>query len=416
MTKLLRGAFVIGRRDFSATVLSKTFLFFLLGPLFPLLFGAIFGGIGASVANSRERPVVAVIASPADFARLAAARERLTAAVDPDRVVRLARFDAEPDLAAQQKRLLATRDPPVQAVLSNVAGQPQLVGSVRPEGMTAGQLRLILADSAAGKEPLPLGVTRTQSSSGSLSRDRAATGQIGQMILFFLTLLLSTMLLSQMVEEKSNKIIEVVAAAVPIESLFVGKLFAMAAASLLGLIVWSAAGAGVIASLKAGGLATLPQPATGWPTFLALTATYFAMNYLLFGAVFLTIGAQASTVREVQTLSMPVTFGQILIFAFAATAVGSPNSGTALAAEAFPLSSPLAMVARAAQQPEILPHLAAIAWQILWIAVILRLGAALFRKTVLKSGPRLKWWRRAAKVVPMRIETRTTTEPLAPGS
>jgi len=167
----------------------------------------------------------------------------------------------------------------------------------------------------------------------------------------------------------------------------------MAAASLLGLIVWAAAGAGVIATIKAGGLATLPQPATGWPVFLALTATYFATNYLLFGAVFLTIGAQASTVREVQTLSMPVTFGQILIFAFAAAAVGSPNSGTALAAAVFPLSSPLAMVARAAQQPEILPHLAAIAWQILWIAVILRLGAALFRKTVLKSGPARRWWR-----------------------
>ena len=72
MTKLLRGAFVIARRDFSATVLSKTFLFFLLGPLVPLLFGAIFGGIGASVANSRERPVVAVVASEADFVRLAA--------------------------------------------------------------------------------------------------------------------------------------------------------------------------------------------------------------------------------------------------------------------------------------------------------------------------------------------------------
>ncbi len=67
------------------------------------------------------------------------------------------------------------------------------------------------------------------------------------------------------------------------------------------------AGAGVIASLKAGGLATLPQPAVGWPAFLALAVVYFAMNYLLLGAVFLTIGAQASTVREVQTLSMPVT-------------------------------------------------------------------------------------------------------------
>ena len=393
MRKLLRGAFVIGRRDFSATVLSKTFLFFLLGPLFPLLFGAIFGGIGANVAKSRERPIVAVIASEADFARLEAGRERLIGAIEPGRVVRLARFDPQPDLAAQQKRLLASGDPPVQAVLFNLDGQPQLVGSVRPDGTTAGQLKLILGSSAES-DPPSLAVTRTESSSGSRSRDQAATAQIGQMVLFFLTLLLSTMLLSQMVEEKSNKIIEVVAAAVPIESLFVGKLFAMAAASLLGLIVWAAAGAGLIAAFKGvGGLAALPPPATGWPAFLVLTAVYFAMNYLLFGAVFLTIGAQASTVREVQTLSMPVTFGQILIFAFAAAAVGSPGSPTAIAAEVFPLSSPLAMVGRAAQEPGIAAHLAGIAWQMLWIGLILRLGAALFRKTVLKSGPRARWWR-----------------------
>lgn len=395
MRKLLRGAFVIGRRDFSATVLSKTFLFFLLGPLLPLLFGAIFAGIGATVAQSRERPVVAVIASDADFARLAAARERLTEAIQAEGVVRLAQFDPEPDLAAQRERLLASRDPPVQAVLSDLSSTPRLVGAVRPDGTTAGQLNLILADAAARPAaPRGVAVTSTESSSGSRSRDQAATAQIGQMVLFFLTLLLSTMLLSQMVEEKSNKIIEVVAAAVPIESLFIGKLFAMAAASLLGLIVWTAAGAGVIASLK--DLTTLPQPATGWLVFLVLGAIYFATNYLLYGAVFLTIGAQASTVREVQTLSMPVTFAQIVIFAFAATAVGSPGSPTALAAEVFPLSSPLAMVGRAAQEPAIWPHVAAIAWQLLWIGVILRLGAALFRKTVLKSGPRTRWWRRTS--------------------
>jgi ABC-2 type transport system permease protein len=202
------------------------------------------------------------------------------------------------------------------------------------------------------------------------------------------------MLLSQLVEEKSNKIIEVVAAAVPIESLFIGKLFAMLAASVLGLIVWTAAGAAVVASFKS--LGALPPPATGWPAFLALVVVYFAMNYLLFGAVFLTIGAQAATVREVQTLSMPVTFGQMLIFGFAAAAVASPNSGLALAAGVFPLSSPLAMVARAAQEPGIWPHIAAIAWQLLWVALILKLGASMFRKTVLKSGPRMRWWSRRA--------------------
>jgi len=213
------------------------------------------------------------------------------------------------------------------------------------------------------------------------------------MILFFLTLLLSTMLLSQLIEEKSNKIIEVVAAAVPIDSLFVGKLFAMLAASVIGIIVWTAAGAAVIASLKQGGLAALPPPAVGWPAFLALTIVYFAMNYLLLGAVFLTIGAQASTVREVQTLSMPVTFAQVVIFGFAATAVGSANTGAGLAAAIFPLSSPLVMVARAAMEANLWPHVVAIAWQMLWVAIILHLGAKMFRRTVLMSGPAKKWWK-----------------------
>jgi ABC-2 type transport system permease protein len=57
----LRSAFVIARRDFTATVLSKTFIFFLLGPLFPLLLGGMFGTIGARVATETERPVVAVV-------------------------------------------------------------------------------------------------------------------------------------------------------------------------------------------------------------------------------------------------------------------------------------------------------------------------------------------------------------------
>ena len=47
MMRFLRSALVIARRDFAATVLSKTFLLFLLGPLFPLIFGGVFGGIGA---------------------------------------------------------------------------------------------------------------------------------------------------------------------------------------------------------------------------------------------------------------------------------------------------------------------------------------------------------------------------------
>jgi ABC-2 type transport system permease protein len=236
-------------------------------------------------------------------------------------------------------------------------------------------------------------MTKVEGSSAALSKDRALTGQIGQMLLFFLTILLSGMVMSQLIEEKSNKIIEVIAAAVPIDALFIGKLFAMLAASVLGIIVWLSAGALLIQMIKHGGVATLPPPAVGWPAFLFFAVVYFAMNYLLLGALFLTIGAQASTAREVQTMSMPVTFAQVLIFGFAATAIGAPDSTGAILAAVFPFSSPMVMLARAAEEPEIWPHLLAIVWQAFWVALIVRMGAKLFRRTVLKSGPRAKWWR-----------------------
>ena len=393
MMRLLEGAWVIARRDFNATVLSKAFIFFLLGPLFPLLLGGVFGGIGATVATRTEHPVVAVMFGDQDFRRLSAARERLADAMPGPGVVELVQRAPLDDYGEQVRALLQSKSPPVRAVLTGSLESPHLTGAIDPA--TLGQLKLVIADA---RSPQPaarvdIRVTNVAASSGSLAKDRSNTALYGQMLLFFLTILLSGMVLSQLIEEKSNKIIEVIAAAVPIDSMFIGKLFAMLAASVVGILVWVGAGALLIQMLKQGGVHALPPPAVGWTAFLALAIVYFAMNYLLLGAVFLTIGAQASTAREVQTMSMPVTFAQVLIFGFATTAVGAANSANAIAAAIFPLSSPMAMLARAAEQPEIWPHLLAILWQVLWVALILRAGSQLFRRTVLKSGPRRPWWK-----------------------
>jgi ABC-2 type transport system permease protein len=393
--RFLLSAFVIARRDFTATVLSKTFIFFLLAPLFPVAMGGLFGSIGARVANQTERPVVAVVAPKSDFARLAAARDQLSEAIGDQALVRIVGYSPERDLAAQERKLLASRKPPVRAVLGGGLEHPRLVGALGSDPATVGQLKLLIANAreAHTGEPPDLPVTDVHVSTGSLEADRATTAWAAQAVLFFLTLMLSTMVMSQLIEEKSNKIIEVIAAAMRIDAMFVGKLFAMLAASVLALVVWISAGALLLQMVKHGGVQSLPTPAVGWPGFLALAIIYFGMNYLLFGAAFLMIGAQASTAREVQTMSLPVTFAQMLIFAFAATAINSPDSAEGWAAAAFPLSSPMTMLARAAEQPNWWPHLAAILWQAIWVALILRFGAKLFRKTVLKSGPRLPWWR-----------------------
>ena len=63
-------------------------------------------------------------------------------------------------------------------------------------------------------------------------------------------MLLAGMVLSNLVEEKANKIIEILAAAIPMDALFMGKLFAMLAISAIGIAVWGAAGA---AALTLGG-------------------------------------------------------------------------------------------------------------------------------------------------------------------
>jgi ABC-2 type transport system permease protein len=400
MRELFRAAFVIARRDFAATVLSRAFIFFLITPLFPVLLGGVFGGIGARVAEQAQRPVVAVAMSPAEYQQLDRVRTQLASAIGEDDVVALLYvprnegWERDATADAQARALLTAPDAKLRAVVYGWFGAPRIMGNLQPDDSVTRQVRLMLDQAVVAPMPGPrLQVTTVNAADSNIGQKRALTGQLGQMLLFFLTLLLAGMLLSQVIEEKSNKIIEVIAAAVRIDAMFLGKLFAMLGASLLGILVWVTAGAIAIGSLKTGGLASIPAPATGWPVFLILAGVYFAMNYLLLGSVFLGIGAQASTAREVQTLSMPVTFAQVVLFGFASTAVGNPDSPAAIGFALFPLSSPLVMISRAAEQPELWPHLIAIAWQLLWVGIMIWLSARLFRRSVLKSGPQRKWWK-----------------------
>ena len=142
-------------------------------------------------------------------------------------------------------------------------------------------------------------------------------------------MLLAGMVLSNLVEEKANKIIEILAAAIPMDAVFLGKLFAMLAVSLVGIAVWGAVIGGAGRAGGVGGLfggaidfADLPAPGGRLAAVPRCSGVvYFAMAYLLLGSVFLAIGSLATTVREVQTLSMPVTMLQMLVFFFASYAL-----------------------------------------------------------------------------------------------
>ena len=385
----LQAAYVIARRDFVAILFSRSFIFFLLGPLFMVVVAGFSGGLGEQMRTAVRQPHLGVAMPARDVDALLAAQAPLAAqlgdAVPP--LVVLRRL-APGETFVPRSALAGSQHEAIAAVLTGTLAQPMLTGPHEQLAEWRGPVALLTAAAVHGVPgPLPqVALQNTASSAASEHKDQLLTAQLAQTLLFLLTMLLAGMVLSNLVEEKGNKVIEILAAAIPMDAVFFGKLFAMLGVSFVGIAVWGAASA-VFLAVTGGGFGALPTPAVGWPLLIGLGIVYFAMAYLLLGSVFLAIGSLAATVREVQTLSMPATMMQLVVFFLASYAMTQPGSRAEIFAVLFPFSSPFAMLARAAQQPGLGQHVLAIGWQAVCVLVMVRLGSQLFRRRVMKSGP-----------------------------
>ena len=123
---LVAAAAVIARRDFTAILFSRVFFFFLLGPLFPIIVGALAGGIGSSLDSSAGEPEIAVAMSASDEARLFAAHKALRAQLGPA-MPQIREVAQVPEGETYDARaLLARRDSNIAAVLSGTLEHPVL--------------------------------------------------------------------------------------------------------------------------------------------------------------------------------------------------------------------------------------------------------------------------------------------------
>ena len=388
MKEIFRAAFVIARRDFTAIIYSKAFIFFLLGPFFPVLVGVAAGSLGGQIAKEADKPVIGLALSQSDSTKLISARDTLSETMGDTYFTEMKIVgDAAKDAAHDPQDYLRTKEDNLSVVVTGTLSKPVVTGTKRAVDNEKADIEL-LAGHALNPGVIKLPTVDTNEVVETANNDkqlRTVTGQGGQITIFFLTMLLAGMVLSNLVEEKSNKIIEILAASIPMESVFLGKLFAMLGMALLGILVWTSVGFAAI-QIWGPGLPSFPEPAVGWPMFLALGFTYFIMAYLMLGALFLGIGAMAATVREVQTISMPVTMAQLINFFFASyslTKIGEPIEQFACI---FPFSSPFAMIGRAAQEPTLWHHGVAIIGQLAFAILLLRLGVVLFKRNVMKSG------------------------------
>ncbi len=391
MNQILRQIAVIARRDFLAVVATPTFLLFLLAPFFMLSFGAI-GGIGGSqIADAGNVPSrIAIITDSATGARIKAEETALQplfrgASAFPE--IQIIAPSGDP--GQQMKALISDPKTEMLAVMRGPFDRPTILhngGKGRAAAYLATLAENMLRSGKIGEarqsQAKITEVKRTESSKSGAQ----ATGAGAVFIIFLLTLLLAGQTVGMMAEEKANKVIEILAAAVPLEAVFFGKLIGMFGVSALFIAFWA-----TVATI---GISVLPEsinlssitPAIGVPAFLILGVLYFSMAYMILGAVFLGVGAQANTMREIQMLSLPITLLQVGMFGLSTAAAGNPGSQLARFAEWFPFSSPFAMAAHGASDVAIWPHVVALAWQALWVGLIIWVSAKLFRRGVLKSG------------------------------
>ena len=84
MREIIRAAFVIGRRDLTAIIFSKAFILFLLGPLFPVIVAIAAGSLGSQIEQDADKPVIGIMMSAEETAKLIAVRDELAEQVGPN--------------------------------------------------------------------------------------------------------------------------------------------------------------------------------------------------------------------------------------------------------------------------------------------------------------------------------------------
>ncbi len=195
------------------------------------------------------------------------------------------------------------------------------------------------------------------------------------------------LLLTNTIEERSNKIVEILLSSVTANQLMLGKLVGIAAVGLTMPTVFMIGGLGLAAS---GGGDEMLQSLVGvlfdsW--FIAIYLFYFFCAYAIFAMIFLAIGAISNSLQDAQSYIGPV---MLLVFAplpFMVMVFQNPNGLVASILTWIPIYTPYAVMMRAAADPPIWEIIGATALMLAFAMVLARAMGKIFRAAILQSAP-----------------------------
>ncbi len=224
-------------------------------------------------------------------------------------------------------------------------------------------------------------------------------------------------------EEKTNRIAEVIISSVKPFQLMMGKIIGIALVGLTQFMMWIALMMilelllplfipGVADVLHGSSMMNIPNISNqaaniassesismiqsvmnqNWGLIFSCFLFYFLGGYFLYASMFAAVGSLVNEdPQEAQQLTIPVTMPIILGFIIMATSVKDPNSALSVFGSLFPLTSPIVMLAR-------IPYGVPV-WQLTLSMVLLVAGfvfmtwlsAKIYRTGILLYGKKTTW-------------------------
>jgi ABC-2 type transport system permease protein len=205
---------------------------------------------------------------------------------------------------------------------------------------------------------------------------------------------ISQMLLSNTIEEKSNRIIEVLLSSVTPAEFILGKLAGIAAVgltmvgawlgSLLAVLAWKTTGQSSEVAVQ---LVSMLRGSHLLPAFLI----YFLFGYLLYAGIILSIGSVCNTLKEAQNYMGVITMLMMVPLLTMMFIPKDPHGTVATVLSWIPIYTPFIMMNRAAADPPLFDLIGTMLLLVLSTAAVLWAAVKIFRAGILRTGqpPRL---------------------------
>lgn len=192
------------------------------------------------------------------------------------------------------------------------------------------------------------------------------------------------------VQEKSERIVEVLVSSMTPRELLTGKILGVAAVGLTQVAVWLT----LIAAVGAFGAATAMTAGFNVSQFLrpmvfVYFALFFILGYLTFVCVYAIAGAACNTDKEAQQLVAPIQMLMMVPWFVMFAIITNPDSTFAVALSLMPVYGPITMFVRTlVSEPPVWHVLLSIAVSLVTIAVFFYVTAKIFRVGILSYGKR----------------------------